>query len=145
VSCLDIEFSEETLKKSLRFHLQMETASPGVVSLYVYPVPQHVQWKKGEPIKSMRWVWHVARMGEWHTQFWLESLKGRDHLEDPGVDEKVILELILGKLFGKVWTGCIWLRIRTSEHGNEPSGSMKGGEFFDYPTDCSLLKKDSVP
>jgi hypothetical protein len=33
---------------------------------------------------------------------------------------------------GKVWTVCIWLRIRTSggpcEHGNEPSGSVKGGD-----------------
>jgi hypothetical protein len=32
-----------------------------------------------------------------------------------------------------VWNGCIWLRIGTSggEHGNEPSGSIKGGEFLD--------------
>jgi hypothetical protein len=40
---------------------------------------------------------------------------------------RIILEWILGKLR----TGFIWLRIRTSgglfEHGNEPLGSMKGG------------------
>jgi hypothetical protein len=34
-----------------------------------------------------------------------------------------------------VWTGCIWLRIGSSgglcEHGDEPSGSIKGGEFLD--------------
>jgi hypothetical protein len=35
-------------------------------------------------------------------------------LENPGVDEKIILEWILGKYVGKVWTGCIWLRIGTS-------------------------------
>jgi hypothetical protein len=34
-----------------------------------------------------------------------------------------------------VWEGVDWLRIWTvagpSEHGNEPSGSIKGGEFLD--------------
>jgi hypothetical protein len=32
-----------------------------------------------------------------HTKFWLENPKGRDHLEDLGVNEKIILEWILGK------------------------------------------------
>jgi hypothetical protein len=31
------------------------------------------------------------------------------------------------------------------EHGNEPSGSIKGGEFLDQLNDCQLLKKDSGP
>ena len=35
-----------------------------------------------------------------------------------------------------VWTGSIWLRIGTGgrlyEHGNEPSGSIKCGEFLDW-------------
>jgi len=31
------------------------------------------------------------------TTFWLENLKGRDHLEDIGVDVEIILERILGK------------------------------------------------
>jgi len=35
-------------------------------------------------------------------------------LEDIDVDEKIILEWILGKWSGKVLTGCIWLRIGTS-------------------------------
>jgi hypothetical protein len=34
-----------------------------------------------------------------------------------------------------MWTGCIWFRIGTVagpyEHDNEPSGSIKGGEFPD--------------
>jgi hypothetical protein len=30
------------------------------------------------------------------TRFWFESLKGRDHSEDLGVDGKIILKLILG-------------------------------------------------
>jgi hypothetical protein len=32
-----------------------------------------------------------------HTKFWLENLKRRDHLEDVSVDEKIILEWMLGK------------------------------------------------
>jgi hypothetical protein len=46
--------------------------------------------------------------------------------EDANVDGRIILEWILVKLGGKVWTGCIWLWIRTSEHCNQPSGSIKG-------------------
>jgi hypothetical protein len=32
-----------------------------------------------------------------HTTFYLEALKGRDHLGDLNVDEKMILKLILKK------------------------------------------------
>jgi hypothetical protein len=31
------------------------------------------------------------------------------------------------------------------EHGNEPSGSMKGGEFLDYMNDYLFLKRTSSP
>jgi len=49
-----------------------------------------------------------------HTIFWLENLKGRDHLEDLGTDGKIILELIAGKLGRKIWAGFICLRLGTS-------------------------------
>jgi hypothetical protein len=39
-----------------------------------------------------------------HKIFWLENPKGRDQLEDLGVDGKITLE----------WTRCISLRIGTS-------------------------------
>jgi hypothetical protein len=41
--------------------------------------------------------------------------------------------MYIGEIVGRVWTGLIWLRIGTggrSEHGNELSGCIKGGEFF---------------
>jgi hypothetical protein len=31
------------------------------------------------------------------------------------------------------------------EHGNEISGSIKGGEFLELLSDCQLLKKDCAP
>jgi hypothetical protein len=46
--------------------------------------------------------------------FSLVNLKGRDHSEDLGVYGRIILEWILEKYSGKVWTGFIWHRIWTS-------------------------------
>jgi hypothetical protein len=37
-----------------------------------------------------------------------------NHSEDLGVDERIILEWIVGKYGGKMWIGCMWLRIGTS-------------------------------
>jgi hypothetical protein len=41
-----------------------------------------------------------------------------------------------GSLYGPVVGSC--------EHGNEPSGSMKGGEFLDQINDYQFLKKELV-
>jgi hypothetical protein len=65
-----------------------------------------------------------------HTKFWPENVKERDHFEDLGVDVKIILEWILGK-YG--WEGVVWIQWSVAgccEHGNETSGSIKGGEFL---------------
>jgi hypothetical protein len=64
-----------------------------------------------------------------HTGFWWGDLREGDHLGDPGIDRRIILKLIFKKL-GGAWTGLSWLRIRTGG-GNEPSGSIKCGEFLD--------------
>jgi hypothetical protein len=39
--------------------------------------------------------------------------EGKDHLENPGIDWRVILRRIFRKWDGGSWTGLIWLRIRT--------------------------------
>jgi hypothetical protein len=49
------------------------------------------------------------------TKLWPKNLKGRDHWGNLVVDRKIVLEKILGKYGGKVVTGCIWLRIGTSD------------------------------
>jgi len=45
--------------------------------------------------------------------FGLGNLRERDHLEDPGVDGRIILRWILRKWDVEVWTGSICLRIGT--------------------------------
>ena len=54
------------------------------------------------------------------------------HLEDPGINGRVILKWIFKKWDGEGWTGLSWLRIGTGvagtcECGNEHSVSIKCG------------------
>jgi hypothetical protein len=51
--------------------------------------------------------------GEVHTGFWWGSLKERVYLEDPEVDDRIILKCVFKKWDGEVWTGLICLRIGT--------------------------------
>jgi hypothetical protein len=66
-------------------------------------------------IKSirMRWAGHAARMGieEVCTGFWWGNVREGGHLEDPGIDGRIILKCIFRKWDVGVWTGSIWLRI----------------------------------
>jgi hypothetical protein len=42
--------------------------------------------------RRLRWAGHVAHMGEGEvrTRFWWRNLREEDHLDDPGVDGRVI-------------------------------------------------------
>jgi hypothetical protein len=42
-----------------------------------------------------------------HTRFWSGNLKGRDDSEELRLDGLIILEWILKKYIGNVWTGFI--------------------------------------
>jgi len=51
-------------------------------------------------------------------RFWWGNVRERDHLEDPGVDGRIIVRWICREWDVEVWTGLIWLRIGTGG-GNE--------------------------
>jgi hypothetical protein len=64
-----------------------------------------------------------------------ENLNGRDHLEDVGVDGRIILDGSKGdrvRRCGLDLSGLGYGPVASCyEHGNVPSGSMKGGKFLE--------------
>ena len=63
----------------------------------------------------MRWVGHVARMGtsEVYTGFWWGNLEERKHLEDTGVDGRIILRWIF-----RQWDGGLdWIDLVQDMNG----------------------------
>ena len=63
-----------------------------------------------------------------HTELWLGDLMGRDHLENLGIDGRV-LKWIVQKWDEEAWPGVIWRRIGTGgglcECGDGLSVSIK--------------------
>jgi hypothetical protein len=45
-----------------------------------------------------------------YTWFWWGNLRERHHLEDSGIDERIILRWIFRKWDVGAWPGSIWLR-----------------------------------
>jgi hypothetical protein len=60
-------------------------------------------------------MWYVTeeRRGT-YVVLW-EDLSERDHLEDLGVDGRIILKRIFKKQYVETWTGLIWLRLGTCD------------------------------
>jgi hypothetical protein len=50
-----------------------------------------------------------------YTGFWWRNLGERVHLEDVGVDGRIILRSIFRKRNVEAWTGLIWFRIGTGD------------------------------
>jgi len=51
--------------------------------------------------------------GESYKVSWWGNLRERDHLEDAGLDARIILRWIFRKCDVGVWSGSSWLRIGT--------------------------------
>jgi len=54
----------------------------------------------------MRWVGYVAHIGrvEVYKGFWWGNLRERNHLEDPGMDRRIILRWSFRKWDVMAWT-----------------------------------------
>jgi len=80
---------------------------------------------------------HVARMGESRGVYrvLVGKPERKSHLDDSGIDGRIILRWIFRKWVVRAWTASIRLRIGTGggtcECSNEPSYSIKCGVFLD--------------
>ena len=61
----------------------------------------------------MRWAGHVACMGGGAHRVLVVKPEGKNHLEDPGLDGRIILRWIFRKWDVGAWIGLVWLRMGT--------------------------------
>jgi len=70
-------------------------------------IPHSILFEKNE----MGGECYTMGGGKAYTGFRWENVRKRDHLEDPGVDGKMIIRWVFRKWDVRAWTGSIWLRI----------------------------------
>jgi hypothetical protein len=79
----------------------------------------------------------MARRGteDVHIGFWRRDLRKTAHLEDLGIDENIILKLILKKWDWMAWRRLLWFSIgngmNACECVNCLSGYIKRGQILD--------------
>jgi hypothetical protein len=79
-----------------------------------------------------RVTWHLLERGEKQVWIWWKNMQQSSRLEDLGVDDRVVLKLMLRKQDGRTRTGFMWVSMRAFlKHGNELSGFTKRREFLD--------------
>jgi hypothetical protein len=54
-------------------------------------------------------MWHVWVKGDVFTGLLWDNVTKRDHMDDPGVDGRIILRWIFRRWDVCAWTGSIWL------------------------------------
>jgi hypothetical protein len=93
--------------------------SPGVIQVafkYIHIISYHhiISYIKS---RIMRWAVHAARIGKRRGVYrvLVENLRERDHLEHPGLDERIIFRQIFRKWDVEAWTGSIWFIIGTGD------------------------------
>jgi len=90
-------------------------------------------------------MWRVWGREEEYTGFWWGNLKERDHLGETGVDGGIILRWIFRKWdgeYGRDQAGSAKRQVAdTCDCGNEPSGSIKCGEFLVYLKPVSFSRR----
>jgi hypothetical protein len=85
----------------------------------------------------IRWPGNVALIGDrrkLHPGFWWGNIREIYHLEDPGVDRRIIIKRIFKKWNGDMdWIGMAQDSSRwgSYECGDERAGSIQSGEFLD--------------
>jgi len=95
--------------------------------------------------RKMRWASHVARMGDNRGTYrvLLGHLMERDHFVRPGLREEDDIKTHLQEV---EWGNRSWSALaHYKECANEPSGSIKCGEFLDWLRTCQILRNYSAP
>jgi len=81
----------------------------------------------------MRWasVWRAWEKREEHTELWWENTRKRDHLEDLGVDGRIMLKRILKIRIGRRLDRSGSGRRKAAGRGNKPCFTIQFWEFID--------------